>query len=283
MKYTFTANSGELVSEISKQIPHLNFNKIKQILRKKDIKINGVKTNKSVMLNGGENIEVFYAVKEEKPIVVYEDQNLLVIFKPQGMECTIKDKTYQEKCVEEYFNNFKCVHRLDKNTEGLLVLAKNERSYEELINIFKNRQIHKFYKAICVGNFDKQENTLTGYAKKTENKTVISNKTNDGTFVKTYYKVEQKINDELSLLNIELFTGFTHQIRVHLNTIGCFVLGDNKYGTTKINKKYNVKKQLLCCYELKFDVKEGFLKYLNNITLKVTPTFNIDKIKKCEN
>ena len=283
MKNVFIANSGELAKEINRQIPHLNFNKIKQILRKKDIKINGIRTNKSVILKGGETIEVFYTLNEEKPKTVFEDQNVIIIFKPQGMECTLKDKVYLDKCVEEYFENCKCVHRLDRNTEGLLVLAKNENSYNELLKIFKNRQLHKYYKAICYGKFDKTENLLTGYATKTNEKTVISCSAQNGTFVKTYYKVEQKINKNLSLVNIELFTGFTHQIRAHLNTIGCFVLGDNKYGKTEINRKYNIKRQLLCCYKLVFEIKEGFLTYLNNITLTANPTFDIEKLKKCEN
>ena len=282
MKYEFIAKCGELTEQIKDNLKAINYNQIKTLFRKKDIKVDGVRVSNAIFLNGGEKVEIFRPNKSKKKVeTIFEDENVIVAVKPQGMETTIKDKTYLEsESLEDCFNNAKAVHRLDKNTEGLVVLAKNQMSEKELIRIFRQREIKKYYIALTYGKFNKKEDFLTNYAIKKDNKTIILKKEEkDCLIMKTYYKVLKEENN-ISMLLIELHTGITHQIRAVLSSLGHFVLGDDKYGNKKINREFKIKKQCLCATKLEFNVNNNsFLSYLNNVKLQIKPTF-IDKYIK---
>ena len=199
------------------------------------------------------------------------------------------ERSYKQLCsfgkkklidlLEDYFENFIAVHRLDKNTEGIVILAKNEKVFNEFKSIFKNGQIKKFYKAVVFGVPKDKQKVLTDYATKRDNKTIIlSNKEKQTVLIKTGYEVEKIINN-LALLNIELFTGYTHQIRSHLSHYGYFILGDDKYGKKQLNRQFKVKKQLLCAYKVVFNIDNNSkLNYLNNISLEIKPTFSLENI-----
>lgn len=284
MKIEFTATNDDLMEQVKKNLSNINYNQIKEIFRKKDVKVNGLRQSKSVFLKGGEKVEVFYTIKDKTVNVVYEDENILVAEKPQGVETTLKDKTLtNNKCLEEYFPNLIAVHRLDLNTHGLVILAKNKEVYENFINIFKKNQIEKHYMAIVCGKLKTSTDLLTSYAKKINGFTrVFKNKQTDCVQIKTQYNVISYQNN-LSLLDINLLTGYTHQIRAHLSFIGNPVLGDNKYGNKTFNKQYHLNKQCLCAYKIIFKIDSANkLNYLNNITLQINPSFNFNKISKQE-
>ncbi len=239
-----------------------------KLLRKKDIRINGKRVHEDILLHTGDEVVVFIQDKPNIPIV-YEDDNILIINKPTGIEVTVLDdflkKTYSyvEPC-----------HRLDRNTQGLIVFAKNSESLNIILDCFKKHEIVKHYACIVLGSMPKTIDTLNSYLFKDSKKSTvyISDVPQKGYLnITTCYKVlKYSMEKDLSLLDIELKTGRTHQIRAHLAHIGHPILGDGKYGINAINKKFKLKAQALCAYNLKFKLSEkNLLNYLNDMEFKI--------------
>ena len=256
--------------------PTLNFSILKTILRKKDIKINGKKVLENVEVKKGDTITVYLPDKKEKKVeVVFEDQNIIIANKPQGMEVTKKDKVFLDsECLEEVLNTTAC-HRLDKNTEGLVVLAKNKTAEKLLLEAFKNHDTKKKYSAIVFGKINKNGQKLSNFLQKNDNFVkILDKKEENSQTAKMSYSVKKQ-NGELFEIEVDLETGRTHQIRAQLAHYGIFVLGDEKYGDKAINKKYHKSKQLLCAKELVFENLSAPLDYLNDKKFCITPTFDI--------
>lgn len=277
MKYEFEAkNSGTLSSLLSKIKNEVPYTKINSALRKKDIKVNGKKTNdKNLNINVGDKIEIFYTETQIKINTVYEDDNILVVFKPFGIETTAQDKQHNSKSLEEIMG-YPAVHRLDMFTEGLVILAKNRESEVELLNAIKNHKIEKYYTALCYGKFSKKQELSNAYhyfdnATKTAK---ISSAIKKGyTKIQTEYCVASQKNN-LALVNIKLITGKTHQIRAHMAHINHFIIGDQKYGDTAINKTFKFKHQCLSATKLVFNFnKSSYLFYLNDNKIYSSPTW----------
>ena len=148
--------------------------------------------------------------------------------------------------------------------------AKNAEALRILNAVVKTRQLHKLYLCVVHGTPPKREDTLKGYLRKDEAKNkvfVSSSPAPDAKEIRTRYRVLDSFRG-LSLLEVELLTGRTHQIRAHLSSIGCPLLGDGKYGTNARNKPFGYKKQFLCSYQLTFDFEQdvGALQYLDKRT-----------------
>ena len=262
---------GSLTKILLKNYPQLTFGEVKGLLRKKDIKINGKRVNSDVEISSGDEIIVYN--KDKQLNVIYEDNNVLVVHKPFGVETTKVDKTYKGESLEEMTNAFAC-HRLDMNTEGLIILAKNQFILKEMFKEFKEGNVNKFYLARVKGVLKDKEKTLSSYLVKGDGQVkVYGEKVKDSVKIITKYKVLQEEVDE-SLLEVELITGKTHQIRAHLSFIGHPVIGDNKYGDKDFNKLKGNKKQCLCSYKMTLNLKSDVLKYLNVLEFKTKPTFN---------
>ena len=253
----------------------LSYGKIQKVIRQKDVKIDGKRVSVDVIVSPESKIAI-YLKKDENLShfqVIYEDFNIIVVNKSKKIE-TISNGGLDLKSEVEKYLGSECfaVHRLDRNTSGLVVFAKNIEAKEELDYAFKYRIVHKFYLALVYGRFDLPQQTLTAYLKKDEKKSevYISDKPKVGyTKIETSYKVLQVINQS-TLIEVELLTGKTHQIRAHLAHIGHFVIGDEKYGDSKINKKYGCKYQCLTAYRIKFEFeKDSKLFYLNDITIEL--------------
>lgn len=270
---------GDLIKTLLKKQPQLNFNMIKSALRKRDIKINGKRVSATVFLNGGETVELYLKEKQSKQIeIAYQDDNILVAVKPQGMETTLADKSFSEsECLEELIG-FQPAHRIDKNTEGLVLFGKTTNAQNALVAGFKNGEILKTYTALVYGIPKEKEGELTAYLTKNpaESTVKISDSQTEGSvLIKTNYKVIEN-NKLFSLLSVQLLTGKTHQIRAHLAHIGLSVIGDDKYGNKKVNKALKQKKQCLCASMLGFNFSgKNFLNYLNQTKITVKPTFSL--------
>ncbi len=268
-------------------------------IRTKYIKVNGKKCDKATMLKEGDIITLY--IKDEffdTPVVknydfmkaptdlniVYEDENIILLDKKQGLivhpdknyDCDslvyrLKNYLYKKgQYNPESENSFApaLVNRIDRNTGGIVIGAKNAQSLRELNYRMKERQIRKYYKCLVNGKMSKKEEFLTAYVLKNENKNkvIISNENKDGyKEIKTKYKVLKEYDNNTSLLEIELLTGRTHQIRAHLASIGHSILGDTKYGKNQnMNSEY--KFQALYSYRLCFNFSDNIshLEYLNN-------------------
>lgn len=248
-------------------------------LRKKDIRINNIRTNKNDIVHTGDEVKIF--VIDEllyhsfTPEIVYEDANILVINKPAGIEVT-GDSNSLTSCLKKSQNFFiEPCHRLDRNTTGLVLFAKNNISLEILLNKFKNHEIEKRYLATVYGIPKIEKQTITSYLFKDNKKSLvyISDKPQKGyvKIITSYSVVEKYIKENYSILDVTLHTGKTHQIRAHLAHIGHPILGDGKYGNNQINKKFGYKTQKLCSYSLTFhfSTDSGILNYLNGKNIKL--------------
>lgn len=250
----------------------LNINALYKALRKKDIRVNGNRVNKNVTVFTGDVVDVYitddilYANMDLDLPIVYEDSNILIINKPAGIEVT-GDNSVTSILQAKYSFILPC-HRLDRNTCGIVVFAKNNEALEILLDKFKNHEIEKHYACLVYGIPSRNCETLTAYLFKDSKKSLvyISDTPKKG-FIKivTTYSILKKYDNNTSLLDINLHTGRTHQIRAHLAHIGLPIIGDGKYGINNINKKFNCKTQKLCSYKIRFNFSEfsGILDYLN--------------------
>ena len=277
--------TGVLSKVIANELSYISYNLIRKIIRKKDIKVNGVRVSKDVVVNEGDCVCVYI---NEQSLNFYdlffEDENVIVVNKKRYIEvisdegCNIVELLKKDlNCNEIY-----AVHRLDRNTQGLVIFAKNIDAKKALDKGFKNRTFEKYYLTEVYGYFDKKQESLSAYLKKdpVNSFVLVSDLKIDKEYelIKTNYKVVQQ-RDGSAVLEVELITGKTHQIRAHLAHIGHFILGDEKYGDNKINKKLGIKYQNLIAYKLILHFSnDSCLSYLDNKIFEIDKN-NIDFIK----
>ena len=267
-------NCKKLVPFLLDNFDGLCTNTIYKALRKKDIRINDIKVNSNVFLQTGDSVKIFisdeFLFKQNHCNFnkVYEDDNILIIDKPAEIEVTGSNSI--TSILKKQYAYIEPCHRLDRNTTGLLIFAKNKDALDILLQKFKNREIEKHYKAMVYGIPNIKSQTLEAYLFKDNKKALvyISDTPQKG-YVKivTSYKVlEKNIEKNYCILDIQLHTGKTHQIRAHLAHIGYPIIGDGKYGIIKINKQFGYKTQQLCSSYIKFNFKTDakILNYLSN-------------------
>lgn len=286
-------HEGRKIDKVIKDFfPNLTSGMLYKSLRKKDIKVNGVRIKEEYLVSNGDTIEIFIVDDfligrdDEGYSVVYEDNNLLVVNKAQGIpvhpDKNQKEATLIDKLQSQYGSNIALCHRLDRNTSGLVIIAKDLVTLDIMLDKIKNREIQKYYTCIVSGKMEKKQAELTDFLEKNEkiSKVFISSKkTRDSVQIVTRYRVVKTL-DNLSMLEVELITGKTHQIRAHLAYYGHPIIGDGKYGKNAENKQYNAKYQMLCASKLIFDFKSPakHLDYLKNKTISIEPPFNLEKI-----
>lgn len=267
----------------------LTFGIFSNLLRKKDIKINGKRVNKDTIVYDGDEILLYvtdeFLDSKQSSIelnIVFEDENILVVNKPSNLEVTgtnsLTDLVHK-KYSSSTFKPMPC-HRIDRNTTGLVLFAKNQESLNILFDKFKKHEIEKHYLAMVYGIPSVDYKRDVAYLFKDNKKSLvyISHTPKKG-YVKiiTSFTVLEKRNDNTSILDVEIETGKTHQIRAHLAFLGFPIIGDGKYGKNEINKSFGKKTQMLCNYFLKFDFSTdaGILNYLNGVCVSLDKYNNI--------
>lgn len=273
-----------------------------KMMRKKNIVLNGKKCTGNEKLKQGDSIKLFfsdetiekfsagtYAIPKKEKInmlpIIYEDEQVLLMNKPVGVlsqkakdsdvsavEILINYLMETDQLSKEQFRTFhpSICNRLDRNTSGILVAGKTLPALQEMNRFFKERTIAKYYRCLVKGRVIKSEDYIKGYLvkdQKTNKVSITKKKTEEGVPIETEYCVIQS-NDEVSLLEVHLITGKTHQIRAHLASIGHPIIGDYKYGDKQINEMYRqaygLKSQLLHAYRLEMPSSNGSLAYLND-------------------
>lgn len=293
---------------LQKAVPLLPKPLLYKYIRLKRIKLNGKRCDISQRLLPGDELSLyigdeFFAEETVSFLdapkglkIVYEDENILLADKPAGMLVHEDDTERRDTLINrillylyekgEYnpqnelsFSPALC-NRIDRNTGGIVIAAKKAEALRILNEKIKNREISKFYLCLVHGRLSKPAGILKGYhIKDTDNNLVriFKNPVADAKTALTKYKVLREFSD-FSLLEIELLTGRTHQIRAHMSSIGHPLLGDTKYGTNRINTRFPQKHQALCSYKLVFSFKTdaGILNYLKNESYTVDSVPFID-------
>lgn len=283
---------------LTKAYPNLPQAMLYKSIRKKDIKVNGKRCQISTRLAAGDVLtmylkdEFFQKGPEEydflkaplKLNILYEDENLMLLDKKPGLivhpdenyhfdsliarvQHYLYDKGEYDPKAENAFAPA-LINRIDRNTGGIVMAAKNAETLRIMNQKVKDREMHKIYLCVVCGTLQEKEATLTGYLEKNEaqNRVYISKRpTPQSKSIKTKYKVlaERK---GFSLLEVELLTGRTHQIRAHFASIGHPLAGDGKYGKNTVNKETGFPYQALYSHRLIFDftTDAGMLSYLNH-------------------
>lgn len=281
-------NDGKKLNNVLlKEFPSLSVNSFYKALRKKDIRVNDVKVNENVSVHTGDSIKVYItddilfgtSIEVEK---VFEDTNILVVNKPAGIEVT-GDQSLTALLAQIYGFDIMPCHRLDRNTSGLTLFAKNEQSQNILFEKFKKHEIEKHYLCRVYGIPKEKHKILTAYLFKDTKKSMVyindSPKKGYQNIITEYTVISTNLSDNTSILEVILHTGRTHQIRAHLSHIGYPIIGDGKYGINEINKEFKCKTQNLCSYKIKFNFKtdSGNLAYLNGKEIELK---DIEKIFK---
>ena len=282
---------------LAKAIPLLPASLAQKYVRIKRVKVNGRRAVRDQRLNEGDLVacyindeffdapdenNVYLTIASPKVNVVYEDENIILLDKPAGQLCHAGDGgtgvtlidhllayLYQKRewrpREENAFTPALC-NRIDRNTSGLVIAAKNAEALRILNDKIKDREIAKYYLCVCLGRPDPPKGRIECVLRKDERENkmrVYHRAVPDGRSAVTLYDT-LLTRDNLSLVEVELLTGRTHQIRASFADIGHPLLGDGKYGSGAENRKRGETAQLLCSYRLRFDfpTDAGILEYL---------------------
>ena len=291
---------------LSKAVKGLPTSLMYKYIRTKKIKVNRRRCEQKYILQEGDEIQLF--IRDEffdspekdsgalsrivpKLDIAYEDDNIILCNKRPGvlvhedddgrdntLIMHIKAYLYQkgeyDPADEQSFAPALC-NRIDRNTGGIVIAAKNAEALRTMNEKIKNDEISKFYLCAVHGRLPRKSDTLTAYLKKNSatNTVAISDKERDGyKNIITKYKVISECKDT-SLLEIELVTGRTHQIRAYMAHVGHSLLGDGKYGVNREDKADGYKYQALYSYRLVFSFKDesGALGYLSGKQVAIAP------------
>lgn len=248
------------------QYPALTPGRLNKALRENKLKLNGKKQPLSTRVQNGDIIRLFLldeqldAAPLPPAVFVYEDEEFLIANKPAGIAVdgpeadTLLNRVNRTLQANGQPGHAVLCHRLDTGTSGLVLLAKTPRAEAFLTAAIKARQIGKRYLCVTFGRPSPPEAVLRDYLIKDAQRglvRIVHSPSAGAREVVTGYET-LAVSGRLALLQVELVTGRTHQIRAHLASIGCPILGDSKYGNHNANRELRLKYQALCAWELAF-------------------------------
>lgn len=266
--YVVPEEEGERLDKVlAKRFPSFSRQYFQHVIESGLVLINGKVAKKATPVVEADEIEIEFTLPppstiKAEPIaldILYEDEDLLAVNKPAGMVVHPASGNWSGTFVHALLYHLNqetasdtmrpgIVHRLDKETSGVLIAAKNEKTQRKLVSLFSERKIKKEYHAICIGHPGKRVivSPIGRHPVKRKEMTVLP----DGG--KEAITLCETVAHRHSLSLVRLFpeTGRTHQLRVHLKSIGCPILGDSLYGNKALNKKWGAKRQLLHAYQL---------------------------------
>ena len=279
-------NDSRLDKWFKNKVINLPHSLLEKILRQNKIKVKKKKTKSSYRLQTGDLIEI-YDISKFKPVdkkekikylpkkkeigtyddyVIEDNENFIVINKPTGIPVQSGTKSFKNIIDiiknTKYFENLKpfIVHRLDKETSGVLIIAKNRKYAQLFTSLFRIRKIHKTYLAIVYGKVEKSKNVMKDDLIYYENnKKIVQKAISNLKIIKS--------NDGYSYLELNPITGRKHQLRKQLLNIGCPIIGDDKYFLND-RKRIKIKNLMLHAYKIKFminNIQYNFKAKYNNL------------------
>lgn len=263
----------KLIKAIIDELPFLSRFDVEKILENKDAKVNNMRIKQDVDLSVGDKVVVFYTEKEQKEwyTLVYADDNVVIVNKRAGIEVVSEKERDLVAVLKQKYDTIIPVHRIDRNTEGLVIFALNKTSEKSLLSAFKIRNgIIKKYALLVHGRVDITKIKRTVYLKKVDtlSKVWISElKTTGYEPIVTEFDVVEYRGDN-TLMTANLVTGKTHQIRAHIAYYGYPIVGDSKYGKDKDTQLHLTANYMA----FKFS-KDNKLSYLNSKTFEIIPSW----------
>jgi len=263
LKVSMDNTNQRLDQYLAAQIETVSRARVQQLIERGEVLVNGAPAKASLRLRGNEQITItgslqaprLRAIPEEIPLdIVYEDDDLAVVSKPAGMMVhagagATEDARNRGTLVNALLHHFKSlsgvggelrpgiVHRLDRATSGLLVVAKNDQAHRRLAQQFSKREVHKTYLALVHGWPKKDRGTIrSAIGRDAQRRTRMTTARSGGRDAVTHYAVTRKIDSpfgRFALLEVKIETGRTHQIRVHMASLGHAVVGDTLYGAPR--------------------------------------------------
>ncbi len=314
-EFTITKNdAGQRLDRFcAKNVPALPSSLLQKYFRRKEIKVNGHWAKPDLRLELGDVVrlfipdEFFQTEKKSKNFglssvqpkldIVYEDENILLVNKKPGVLCHpasgwdpasliahIQAHAYQsgdwDPAAENSFAPALC-NRIDRGTGGIVIAAKNAEALRIMDEKIRSRELDKRYLCVCLGRPRAETGELRGYLFKdaVKNTVYVRQSPEPGASLAVTYYRRLASRDGLSLVECQLLTGRTHQIRTQMAHFGHPLLGDSKYGEEKMNRRYHENRQLLWSYKLCFDFQTdaGALQYLAGQTFTVRQVPFVDK------
>lgn len=244
--------------------PELAYSEIQAALRRRDVKVDGVRASADFSLRGSALVTI-YPKKKKEIKILYEDDNLLACYKPKGIAS--EGALSFESQVQAEKGSVRLMHRLDTNTDGVILFAKNDIAYREIFSAMKEGLIRKEYICEVYGRPEQgKEVSLDYFYKKDAEKgrAMIASAPKNGYLpVHISFRV-LKSGEETATLSVILHKGKMHQIRAMLAHYGTFILGDGKYGSDKVNRRLGVSRTMLTAKSLSFSFPQNSpLFYMN--------------------
>ena len=245
------------------KVPSLSYGILRKYLKENKIKVDGKQQPLSFRLSAGNIVRLYADPSGSISFVpVYEDESLLIANKPAGLPvCGQEDADTLLTRAQTYLRtqgqdplSLRLCHRLDTGTSGLVLLAKTPQAEAFFTQLIRDRALCKKYLCVTFGRPVPESDTLQDYLIKNSEKgtvRIVSAPLPGAKEITTRYRT-LAVSGRLALLEVTLITGRTHQIRAHLASIGCPILGDSKYGNQAANRELKFKYQALCAYSLVF-------------------------------
>ena len=254
----YCGRSADIAKALPEAYPELPYALLAKLLRKKDVFVNGKRTATG-MIFPGDSLDLFCAPGMISLQVLYRSQEVLAVYKPKGVA---SDGEYSFASLVRYvYPEARLMHRLDTNTDGILLFARTEQAYAVLFEAMRTHEIIKFYRARVHGKWALGSYTLRGHLFK-------DSKLGKVKIYDTPVKGSVKVSCDVTVVGTEgntshvvvrLSGGKTHQLRAQLAHSGHFILGDGKYGDDRINKAMGFSKQLLTAYAIEFAFEKDVL------------------------
>lgn len=267
-EFVYNGNPRRLTKIIAENFPLFSYNQIVRLIKDREIRVDGVKISEDIVVCGGCTVRCY--AKDVTLNSVYEDDNIIVVYKPKGIPS--EGASSADSLVRAQNSGAILCHRLDTNTDGLLMFAKSQSAYEEILKAFRGGGIIKTYSARVYKKIPSDviyTDYLVKNPKEGEVKVYPQNRAGAARIVTEVRVVGY--DGDTTVIEAVIHNGKTHQIRAQLAAHGHFILGDSKYGRDEINRKYHYKKQQLTAKKIEFNLKnDSFLSYLNkqNISLE---------------
>ena len=297
---------------LSSMYPLLKNSNINKMLRQNKIKVNGKKpSDAGCKLAKNDKISLYiddsffkqpnkstaFLFSGKNLDIVYQDENILIVNKPSGI--SVIDENWQNfdtlinrvhnhyyELDNSYKLNYQLCHRLDTGTQGLIIIAKNEKAADFMTEQFKNNNIEKSYLAVVKGIPSAKCFVKKAFLTKNSKQAFVT--ISDKPMNELSKNIETHINlidcyGDYSLINVGLITGRTHQIRAHLSFLGMPILGDSRYGNNNLNRQLKLKYQLLASYRIKFkEICNEKFSYLSNREFCAPKPWFVDSFDKHE-